>query len=85
MATHRGANVIDITASAVTPDAPETPVVPIHSERHRHRERHGYAAAVSPGMGADSGRVARTVRSGRRVLSAADRQLHRSCAAAGRP
>ena len=29
MATHRGANVIDITASAVTPDAPETPVVPI--------------------------------------------------------
>ena len=29
MASHRGANVIDITASAVTPDAPETPVVPI--------------------------------------------------------
>ena len=33
MASHRGANVIDIAASAVTQDAPETPVVPIrHSD-----------------------------------------------------
>ena len=29
MATHRGANVVDMIAPAVTPDAPETPVVAV--------------------------------------------------------